>query len=223
MLIGSNMAFFASAGGPVAISYQSTANVESVQSTFTFSSLAIGTAAAGRYVVVGIESHNNTGGNSAISSVTVGGVSATQVVHSTTSDAASVADIWIAAVPTGTTANVVVNYSGTQPRCGVTLWRMTGSSGTAYQTKNTNSSLSQTIDVPANGGVFAAAYRRDGGTGTVSPLTTDTSFDIGSGGAGQWGINGSKTYTAAQSALSVTATISASAYCWVLASFGPAS
>ena len=55
---------------------------------------------------------------SAVSSVTIAGVSATQATSAYASDSGSTnTDIWYAAVPTGTTGNIVVTWTVSEVRC----------------------------------------------------------------------------------------------------------
>jgi hypothetical protein len=68
----------------------------------TFPSMTFGTAAGTRYVAIGLAYISG----SAVSSVTIGGITATQVVALAGSSVR--AEIWVAAVPTGTSGNVVV-------------------------------------------------------------------------------------------------------------------
>lgn len=142
-------------------------------SSFTFSSQTLGTAAADRYIIVHA-SGALVSGTGTINSVTVGGVSATEVVGGTlpgqTTDYTS---IWIAAVPTGTTGDVVVAFPGTARRCGIALYRATGlNSATAFDTiTDATTAIDPTVSDTINnesGGVFmAAVYTRNS-----SPLPT---------------------------------------------------
>lgn len=87
-------------------------------STYTFASQALGTAYTDRKIIVGIGARG--GSDYTPSSVTVGGVAATQVASVVQNG--SYAGIYIASVPTGTTGNVVVTFSGTMVRAAVGVW-----------------------------------------------------------------------------------------------------
>lgn len=93
--------------------------------TYTFSSQNLGTAAADRYIIVAAAGRTvSTDLN--ISSITVGGVTATVVQSAQSAVGDNDLTIAIAAVPTGTTGDVVVTYNTTSLRCQICLWRATG-------------------------------------------------------------------------------------------------
>src|SRR5690242_4037919 len=71
---------------------------------------SIGAADSNRVVVVAIGARDNT---TTVSSVTIAGVSATQVSGAAGASGGSIlTDIWYASVPTGTTATVTIVYTG---------------------------------------------------------------------------------------------------------------
>tara|TARA_R110002020_G_scaffold467684_1_gene691461 strand:+ start:358 stop:1017 length:660 start_codon:yes stop_codon:yes gene_type:complete len=122
---------------------------------YTFSGVALGTAATNRHIVIAA---TTAGGSAAdASSVTVGGVSASLVVRASGSDHTR-AELWIASVPSGTTGDVVITWSGTKDRCGYAAWAMYGASASASDTAtDSDTTPSFTIDVPANGYLIAGA------------------------------------------------------------------
>ena len=82
--------------------------------TRTFSSQSIGTADADRWViVVGCENTRSSAGTLTVGSATIGGVSANVIVTTpvSSSDFECLVFVLYAKVPTGTTANVVIDYS----------------------------------------------------------------------------------------------------------------
>lgn len=100
---------------PPTIIFGSTLAVEFPTDPGTFTGLSFGTAAADRLIVAAI-SHN---GSTHVSAVTIGGISATLVVEEV-GGSARVA-LWVAAVPTGTSGNVVVSgHTGGFP-CGMAI------------------------------------------------------------------------------------------------------
>lgn len=137
--------------------------------TYTFSSLTFGTAAADRYIVACFTTRGG-GSNADIDSVTIGGVTATEVINATALQATvwNGTAIFIAAVPSGTSGDVVVTYNVSTLRCGCSLYRLTGlGSATAHDTASdttfSGGELTDTIDVPA-GGIVIAASGQDSGT-----------------------------------------------------------
>src|SRR3990167_2651308 len=102
------------------------AAVDTTEATiYTFSSQSLGTAAADRYIVVAIAARG-LGTTRTISSVTVGGVSATINVQTPNiTSNTSLTGIVIAAVPTGTTGDIVITFDAQMLRCGIGLYRVT--------------------------------------------------------------------------------------------------
>lgn len=142
-------------------------------STYTFASSAIGTAAANRWVIVGV-----LGSKSApigtITSLTVGGITATELVTNT--EAVGSSDIrvslYIANVPTGTTADIVVTWSSANLACAVGWWTVNMNSGAAHFTGGGSSLASATVsiagvDVPANSFAIGCAGRTDDDAATI--------------------------------------------------------
>ncbi len=145
-------------------SFQTSATSGSDASSYTFSSLSFGAAAAARYIVVGIAARAT--GSQTISSVTIGGVPATQVAIQQGSESGNqtTAAMYIAAVPTGTTGAVVVTFSGAMIRCGVSVYRLEDpASATPYSTDTGGTTGSggnsgSALDIPAGGVAIAHAY-----------------------------------------------------------------
>ncbi len=126
----------------------------------TFSSVPFGTAASNRHVVVVAA----TGTALATpSGVTAGGVSGTLVVRVDGGDAMDI-DIWIVAVPTGTSGDVVVTQGTASSAGGMAVYTMTGANATAFHTNTVSVSgsggadISSTINVAAGGGVIAGIH-----------------------------------------------------------------
>jgi hypothetical protein len=137
------------------------------QTTYTFASKSLGTAAADRYIIVGVQHRGAV--NRTVSSLTVDGISATQV-H-TIDRSASRVDIWIAAVPTGTTGDVVVTFNSSNSRCVIQVWRAVGIDGSApHDIADSNAAANDptaTIDVPA-GGVAVGCGMCNGATASAT-------------------------------------------------------
>lgn len=187
--------------------------------TYTFSGAAIGTASSDRRIVVAIGSRANAARS--VSSVTVGGISATELVTANDSGSgADIASLWIAEVPTGTTGDIVVTFSAAMLRCAVAQYAVYGmGSNSAFHTQASAGSVannvarSVSINVPANGAVIGA----DWGAGSGSPTCIATWTELTEQNETNLGTvsnvfsSASKTYSAIQTGLSVTATVSQSA------------
>jgi hypothetical protein len=172
-------------GGPEATrSYRTEVDEETGTNPRTWTSQDIGTAAADRHVVVGVPLR--AAGNITISSVTVGGISATQLktIDGEVGANTTSVDLWIAAVPTGTTASIVVTFSGAPARHGIAVWAVYGSTGTASASVSSLSNGSSTsLTVPAGGVAIGLAMSNvTGGTATSTATGLTEDFDVALGG-----------------------------------------
>jgi hypothetical protein len=98
-------------------------------STYTFASVSFGDADASRVIAVTV--HGVSLSSRSITGVTIGGVTATAAVTATASRPIG---IWYAAVPTGTTGNVVVTFSNTVLNCLIGRYRLVPSVSTPLDT-----------------------------------------------------------------------------------------
>lgn len=167
--------------------------------TYTFASQNIGAAASDRLVIVAYSSINGNGTGVGISSVTIGGVTATIAHSSGTNVSAGLA--W-ALVPTGTTASIVLTFAIGQTNCVAATYRLTGQqSSTAFDTDTpaggATAARSASIDVPAGGCVIASA-----GEAAVSMTWTGATEDQDSSN----GSSASKTSATAITPETITAT-----------------
>lgn len=132
---------------PIAITYLNTNVDTAIKTTYTFSSVNLGDAATDRVIIVGIG--GTSGSSRSISSVTIGGVSATASATANTSWAI-VNSIWYAAVPSGTTGDIVITFSGSMAQCVVNTFRMTGQTSNTPATTGTDTTGSTTSDPNIN-------------------------------------------------------------------------
>ena len=130
----------------------------------TFSSVPIGDAANDRYICLLCYM---SGTADDFDTVTIGGATATQVVTQASNVDNVQTALYIAAVHTGTTADIVIQKatgaSDTPSGYGYIAWRMTGVNPIAYDTGSTNvespdDTLTTTVDVPARSVVLAGAF-----------------------------------------------------------------
>jgi len=138
-------------------------------STYTFASVNFGTASSDRRIIVAINgrTQDGTSSGSVISSVTIGGVSATIAVQAQNSG--NTTGIAIAAVPTGTSGDVVVVFAETMTNADIATYSTTGvSSDTAFSTgTSTANPLTANINVEA-GGIAVALAKSDDGAATAT-------------------------------------------------------
>jgi hypothetical protein len=118
------------------IEYQAFAFDAVNRSVYTLASQPFGSAATDRVVVVFIASD---GAEHTVSSVTIGGVSASIIAQQ--SSGVLTGCLAAAAVPTGTTGDVVVTMSTTISSCGVAIWRTTGLGGAVATASGSNTNL----------------------------------------------------------------------------------
>lgn len=138
-------------GAPLpTVFWTSSSGISAGSSPYSFPGLAIGSADSTRQVFVA--TYNDTA-----TAVTVGGISATLVVSS------SSLILWRAAVPSGTTADIVVTTSGSSGRELVTVLAAYNLASTtpfhtaSYAAGGAASSHSTTINTASNGILIAAA------------------------------------------------------------------
>ncbi len=179
----------------------------SATTTYTFTNKAIGTAATGRRIIVGVSS--GAGSSATISSLTIGGNAATQVAFlDGTVSLSMISAIYILQVDTGTTATIVVTFSGSRSSCGVGVWAAYDlQSSTATFTGTSSGSPPSVGSVSCNaGGVIVAqsiVYAGSTPTFTWSGLTERFDEQLVSQVA-QTGA--SDAFASAQSGVTVTST-----------------
>lgn len=152
--------------------YVTTLDDSSNASIYTFSNAAIGAAAAGRLVVVGVQGSGDT-----ITSVTVAGVSATLMSPSATASAA----IFGAVVNSGTTGDIVVTWNTGQLRTGIGVWALYDLSSTTPidadgAETGTNASRSVTLDMTANS-IAVVVGRRNNSTIAINTTNATERYD----------------------------------------------
>lgn len=170
--------------GPATITYVTKVlNTSPSASPHTQSSVSLGTASGDRIVVVGVSARGNS---LTFSSMTIGGVSATELADtSSLGTYNNQVAMYAASVPTGTSGNVVLTYTGSVDSLVFGIWALTGTQGivTPYDTdqawQNNTANLSDFINLPEGGCVVAmAATTRDiedvfTWTGGVSPALSE--------------------------------------------------
>lgn len=136
--------------------------------TYTFTAQNFGTAAPDRYILCAVHSSSTGTTARSISSLTIGGVNATKVVEITGSATnLTLSAFWIAAVPTGASGNVVVNFNTTMQRCQIALHSLIGMNPAAFHTLQvTTNNQNNGLNCPDRSVIVAAC--------TVNANTTCT-------------------------------------------------
>lgn len=158
----------------ITLTYRGNYNTETDSATYTSAASDFGPASSDRIIVVGIGISGSAGG--VITGVTIGGVTATAAMTMTASSTRP-AEIWFAAVPTGTSGDIVVTHTVTSNmRCGIDWWSISGTTQTTYSARsatNTETATATTITstsltVPTDGGAIAFAIHATSSGGTTT-------------------------------------------------------
>ncbi len=192
---------FAGAKPPVTVAFASSGSNATAANPQTYTSVALGAAAASRQIIVGVA--NATNGQQA-TAVTIGGISAA-LVASQAGSSGIFGSMWAASVPTGTTGNIVVTYNSTPgTRAGYVAWALYDAATTATATSGSAASPgSTTLNCPANGAIIACSQSSDGPnswTGVVEDV------DVQLGGAPFTESGGSQAFTSAQTGRTISVT-----------------
>lgn len=136
--------------------------------TYTFASQNLGTASTDRVIAIAIGGRQST--PQSVSSVTIAGVTATQAVSITANNPIA---IYYAVVPSGTTGDVVVEFSGGVLRCAIGLWHITGGVGSI----STDTGVAS-IDITGANGGFIVVFSTKTGAGTATWTNATERFDF---------------------------------------------
>jgi len=145
------------AASGITATYQTAASDTTDASSYSFTSQPIGSASASRRVVVAIGWGAASG--ITLSSVTIGGVSAS--IDADSGNATGNRRVYFASavVPTGTTATIAITLSATAARIGIGVWTLTGGSATGQTAANiNNASGTLTVTTAVNDVVLAAGF-----------------------------------------------------------------
>ena len=138
---------------------------------YTFSAQSLGTAAGNRKTVVA--AYGSIGSTSVLALV-VNGVSASLAASAAFST--GTIELWEAAVPTGTSGDIVVTWLGAQSRCGIGVWAVYGGNATPFDTAvdiSGGDPMGLQINVDTGGVLIAAAFNSNGSTFTWGGIDED--------------------------------------------------
>lgn len=142
---------------PPTRAFRTTAVDVSNLTTYSFSSVDIGTAAADRTIAVFAAGRGNGAGRS-VSSLSIGG-NAANLAKSLVGSGDQCGALYTLNVASGATATISVTFSNSMLCAGVAVWALYGlSSATAVDTADSEGDASaMSIDVPADGILLAAS------------------------------------------------------------------
>lgn len=153
-------------------------------SSYSFTSQPFGAPDADRYIIVGGYARSSSTGG--VSSVTIGGVTATIVNLSNGADSSWFA---YANVPTGTTGTVAITYGVSQNRQVIGIWSVPSAptvDGSGFEVRSSDAARSVTVDSTSGGYVLATAASTDGDSGSwtySANITTRATIDQAAGEA----------------------------------------
>ena len=145
-------------------------------SVFNFNGFDIGEADSGRFLVAALTARKSSIGG-AVTSVTIGGLAATDLATAVLSDSGRtiIASLHGVTVPTGTTADVVLTLANNFNHGACTLYKLMGLNSTTPDDTDTDTSpTSRTVTMnvtPLAGGLALAAAAFDGSTSTDAAWT----------------------------------------------------
>jgi hypothetical protein len=178
--------------------------------SYTFSSHAIGAAAANRKVVVGVS--GITGGR-AVSTVTVGGNSASLVIAKLS--AGEAVELWQVELAAGTTGDIVVDFGagGNFDGCGIGVWAVYGAAAAATDTGGSSAAdpATDTLNIPAGGVAIGVVGHRVATPDLFSWTNLTERYDetvVSEGGHS----GASDAFAAAQTALAITASAASAGF-----------
>ena len=187
-------------------------------------SASIGTAAADRYVFILVSGYRNANNQGAVTSVTIGGNTATLHANIGGGSIAATLAACVAGllVPSGTSATVVVNFSDSFTDSGIGVIAVTGLNSTTpfdsdavlAGTGGIVGSISANIDVPGNGLMLAVEADIGNGAHTWTNATEVYEGDVTVTYTGTLDVN-----LAAQSGRTVTCSSANSTRALALATF----
>lgn len=199
------------AGGSVGLTFLGAYSTNATQSSYTFPGLDFGAAAANRTIVVSWGTRD-TGTGLTFPSCTIGGISATLAVatNNTAGGNMSMAGIFYANVPTGTSGDVVFTYNETTLRMRVGIYRATGVSSVNIDAQTTGTTTTTLTVTGASGCALVATVLSASNTSfTWTGVSEDYDGALGtstaSGGGNSSGTAGSNVITATALASGSTA------------------
>ena len=177
--------------------------------SYTFSDENIGTADGARSIIVVIASRK-AGANTVLNSVSIGGVSATITIQQDNSATNSnIAAIAVAAVPSGTTGDIVVAFDSTMSRCAIGVYRATNLDSITAHDFGSSVVTNPTYDIDVPAGGFAIGGISSSGDLTMSWAGITEDYD-GAIETYMTYSGASDTFASEQTALTLTVTPSGS-------------
>ena len=191
-------------------------------SPVTFSSVDIGTASATRKVIVGV-GIDGYQGNEAYTSLTIGGVAANLIQEQNAASGGRPVALYELDVASGTSADIVVTFTGTQTKCysmGIGVWTIEG--GTLFSTVGSTANPGAGNISVSSGGTVIAIMTEGNASATYTWANLTENFDNQVRASRQAFSGASKNLSSATTqAISATSS-GGSQFAMLAASFAPA-
>ncbi len=205
---------------PPSISYVTSSSTSSAGDPQTFSGVSLGTATAGKRIIVGWSSYVPSG-TPQLDSATIDGNAATiacQVLGTNIMCGIIIANVGDSA----TSGDIVLNWSTSQQYTAISVWKVSGlTTTTAHATgTDTGTPASLTLNVPASGICAAFAATIDGSPTAPSSWVGLTSSGTQAVGAATNNAFAADFFAAAQTPLTVSVTVPGSRSVLAAASYG---
>ena len=178
-----------SVGSDVTITFVEQAKTDSSATTYTFSDATLG-GSAGDHFIIGTTGRQSTASTNDITSVTVDGNAAVELVDSPGSTGTQHTGLWIAEGKGNADGDIVVVFGAACNAAAYAVWRATnvGHVG-AFESKSEEASggtdPSETITIPAGGALIAYADT-NGSSKSFSWTNATERFDADAGDADNW-------------------------------------
>lgn len=177
---GANGAVIFSIVEPTIIDYIGVTDNGTDGTTFTFNNVNIGTETSDRIVVAVIQTTGATSGATK-TALTINGNTMTDVHN--ISDSFGNHNVAYYKLPTGTTANVSISFSGTKNRSSCAIYTVRGQTSDTPSSTNSATTPSLTVNLPSgSAGIFAFGAITTTVTTTWSGATEDFDKDVGGEG-----------------------------------------
>jgi hypothetical protein len=209
------MAFPNSSSYPTPLISFAAATSTAVTTTFfSFPTVSVGSAASDRVNVVALFVQGQTA-SAALSSLTVGGLTATIVTQTGSVVSPGFSGFAVVANPSNSSATINLTMSTSVARCMIGVYAMTGYNGIAAIAQTNFTAINTTVVsvtgfVPANGAIIALASDASlaaSPTITFGALSADYSVNIANSGV----VGGGTHLNAANRSQTITATIASTA------------
>ena len=186
-------------GSAVTITFVEQAKTDSSSTTYTFSGATLG-GSAGDHLIIGTTGRQTTAGTNDITSVTVDGNTAVELVDSPGSNGTQHTGLWIAEGKGNSTGDIVVVFASACNAAAYAVWRATnvgtvGAYDSASEEASGGTDPSETITIPAGGALIAYADT-NGSSKSFSWTNATERFDADAGDADNWHSGASDAFAA---------------------------